>query len=114
LCWPSQKGAFPVRGASICDLNHTAFNVLVCLRHPNVCGLRNSRFGWPLACAKATPRKEERAHDGYRLQSLINARGFDAKVIDWLAEITADCPKKLTHTMNDQCGARCPDLAKVL
>ena len=38
----------------------------------------------------------------------------DAKVIDWLAEITADCPKKLSHNMNDQCGARCPDLARVL
>jgi hypothetical protein len=50
----------------------------------------------------------------YQMQRLILQRGRDAKVIDWLAEITADCPKKLTHNMNDQCGARCPDLAKVL
>jgi len=25
---------------------------------------------------------------------LIEQRGRDAKVIDWLGEITADCPKK--------------------
>jgi Scaffold domain len=37
-----------------------------------------------------------------------------AKVIDWLDEITADCPTKLKHNMSDQCGARCPDLPKVL
>lgn len=50
----------------------------------------------------------------YRLSHLLGERGPDAKVVDWLAEITADCPKKLTHNMNDQCGARCPDLATVL
>jgi hypothetical protein len=38
----------------------------------------------------------------------------NAKVIDWLDVITADCPKKSAHNMNDQCGARCPDLPKVL
>jgi len=50
----------------------------------------------------------------YRLQNLIRARGTDAKVIDWLDEITADCPKKRARNMSDQCGARCPDLARVL
>jgi hypothetical protein len=49
-----------------------------------------------------------------RTQSLIDDRGRDAKLIDWLDEITADCPKKIAHNMNDPCGARCPDLAKVL
>jgi hypothetical protein len=29
-------------------------------------------------------------------------------------EITADCPKKQAHNMNDPCGARCPDLPRVL
>ena len=47
-------------------------------------------------------------------QSLIDDRGRDAKLIDWLDEITADCPKKIAHNMNDPCGARCPDLPKVL
>src|SRR5262249_59842483 len=32
---------------------------IICLRHPNVCGLSNPGLGWPLACAKATPRKEK-------------------------------------------------------
>ena len=36
----------------------------------------------------------------------------DGKIIDWLDELTADCPKKSAHSMNDQCGARCPDLPK--
>jgi hypothetical protein len=40
--------------------------------------------------------------------------GTDAKLIDWLDAITADCPKKSAHNMNDQCGARCPDLPRVL
>ena len=50
----------------------------------------------------------------YRVQHLIDERGRDGKVIDWLDEITADCPKKMAHSMNDQCGARCPDLPRVL
>ena len=50
----------------------------------------------------------------YRLDRLIEQRGRDAKVIDWLGELTADCPKKLAHDWNDQCAARCPDLPRVL
>jgi hypothetical protein len=50
----------------------------------------------------------------YPLQRLIDDRGRNAKVIDWLDEITADCSKKLAHNMNDPCGARCPDLPRVL
>jgi hypothetical protein len=44
----------------------------------------------------------------YRVQHLIEERGGNAKVINWLDEITADCPKKIAHNMNDPCGARCP------
>ena len=50
----------------------------------------------------------------YAISYLIADRGGDAKIIDWLDELTADCPKKSPHNMNDQCVARCPDLAKVL
>jgi hypothetical protein len=57
--------------------------------------------------------KCERA-GSYSIPYLISGRGGDAKVIDWLDEITADCPKKIAHNMNDPCGARCPQLAKVL
>ena len=50
----------------------------------------------------------------YPLRRLIDNRGRDAKVIDWLSELPADCPKNLAHDMNDPCGAKCPDLPKVL
>ncbi len=50
----------------------------------------------------------------YSVKRLIDERGLDVKLIDWLDEITADCPKNLTHNMNDPCGARCPDLPRVL
>jgi hypothetical protein len=55
-----------------------------------------------VACAKC-----ERV-GRYRLDRLIEARGRDAKLVDWLDEITADCPKKLARNFNDQCAARCP------
>ncbi len=45
---------------------------------------------------------------------MIDQRGEDPSVIDWLGEITADCPRKQERNRNDQCGARCPDLARVL
>ena len=45
----------------------------------------------------------------YRVQHLIEQRERNSKLIDWLDEITADCPKK-----HDPCGARFPDLPKVL
>jgi len=50
----------------------------------------------------------------YRLDRLILRCGIDAKLFDWLDEITADCPRKQARNLNDQCGARCPDLSKVV
>ena len=50
----------------------------------------------------------------YQLTRLIQDRGRDGKLVDWLDQITADCPKKATISWNDRCGARCPDLPKVL
>jgi hypothetical protein len=50
----------------------------------------------------------------YQVQRLIEERGRNAKIVDWLDDITADCPKKSAHNMSDQCGARCPDLPRVL
>jgi hypothetical protein len=44
------------------------------------------------------------------VQRLIDDGGRNGKVIDWLYEIAADCPKKQAHNMNDPCGARFPDL----
>jgi hypothetical protein len=50
----------------------------------------------------------------YSLTYLIVDRGRDAKIIDWLDELTAECPKKIARNMNDPCGAKCPQLPKVL
>jgi hypothetical protein len=58
---------------------------------------------------------EKCGRDGfYGLSRLIDKRGRNAMVIDWLDELTADCPKNITHNMNDPCGAKCPQLPKVL
>ena len=48
----------------------------------------------------------------YPVARLIEQHGRDAKVVDFLAEITADCPKKRAGNMSDQCAARCPDLPR--
>jgi len=50
----------------------------------------------------------------YQLKRLLRAHGRNSKVIDWLDVMTADCPKKSARNVNDQCGAKCPDLPKVL
>jgi hypothetical protein len=47
-------------------------------------------------------------------RGLIERYGIDAKLFDWSDEITADCPRKQARNLNDQCGARCPDLPKVM
>jgi len=49
--------------SAMCDLNYAAFGggflSLACC-HPNVCGLRNARFGWPVPSkSKKGERKEE-------------------------------------------------------
>ena len=36
------------------------------------------------------------------------------QAFDGSNEITADCPRKKARNLNDQCGARCPDLSKVV
>jgi len=50
----------------------------------------------------------------YRLARLIAKYGIDAKLFDWMDEITADCPRKQARNQFDQCGAICPDLPKVV
>ena len=37
----------------------------------------------------------------YPLRRLIDDRGRDAKVIDWLDELTADCPKDIARNTNN-------------
>ena len=66
-----------------------------------------------LEVLRVTCAKCERA-GRYRLDRLIQDRGRDAKLIDWLDEITAEYPRNVAHNMNDPCGAKCPDLPNVL
>jgi hypothetical protein len=41
----------------------------------------------------------------YLLQRLIDDRGRNAKVVDWLDELTADFWKKTSYNIGDQRGA---------
>jgi hypothetical protein len=50
----------------------------------------------------------------YQLDRLIERYGIDAKLFEWTDEITADCPRKQAMNLNDICGARRPDLPKVV
>jgi hypothetical protein len=50
----------------------------------------------------------------YPLHNLIDRHGGKGTVIEWLARLTADCPRKQSPGMSDRCHARCPDLPKVL
>jgi hypothetical protein len=50
----------------------------------------------------------------YSLDRLIERRGPDCKVVDLLAEMTADCPRRAAGTFNDRRGARWPDLPHVM
>jgi len=52
--------------------------------------------------------------DDTTLDPLIEKYGIDAKLFEWSDEITGDCPRKPAKNLNDMCGARCPDLSKVV
>jgi hypothetical protein len=57
-------------------------------------------------CAKCGRR------GGYHLHRLIERYGIDAKLFDFEPE--ADCPRKIARNDYDPCGARCPDMSKVV
>ena len=50
----------------------------------------------------------------YPLNGLIDRRGRGGKVIEWLDEVAAECPRKIAGDMSDPCGARCQDLPRDL
>jgi hypothetical protein len=50
----------------------------------------------------------------YRVDKLIARYGLAAKLFDFSDDITKDCPRKIANNFNDLCGARCPDLSKVV
>src|SRR6516162_1073222 len=47
----------------------------------------------------------------YRVDRLILRYGIDAKLFTWSDEPEADCPRRHSKNLYDQCGARCPDWA---
>jgi hypothetical protein len=49
----------------------------------------------------------------YNVGRLIERRGPDGKVVDLLAAITADCPRKAAGYFSDRCGAKCPLAGKI-
>jgi hypothetical protein len=46
----------------------------------------------------------------YRVDRLVQQLGRDAKLTNWLSNLTADCPRRLKPGYADPCG---PDLPKV-
>lgn len=59
-------------------------------------------------------RKCDRA-GRYGVAGLIARHGPNAKLVDWKAELTADCPRQQAASINimDLCGAYFPDLTDV-
>ena len=50
----------------------------------------------------------------YKLPVLVGQYGCAGSVIEFLAEIAVDCPRRLRASDYDACAAHCPDLPKVL
>lgn len=50
----------------------------------------------------------------YPVAKLAETIGWDGKLTDWLYDLTKDCPRKRSPGLADPCGARCPDLPKVM
>jgi hypothetical protein len=50
----------------------------------------------------------------YSLRFLIQHYGREQTILDWKDQLTADCPRRVNGDHSDPCGARCPDLLKVL
>jgi hypothetical protein len=50
----------------------------------------------------------------YRVTTLAKQIGWDGKLTNWLYDLTKDCPRKNSAGLSDACGARCPDLTKVV
>jgi hypothetical protein len=46
----------------------------------------------------------------YRLDRLIAEHGAEAKIPDWIAKISSDCPKRQAASISDRCAIQCPDL----
>jgi hypothetical protein len=50
----------------------------------------------------------------YSVEQLIGRRGCDGRVVDLIADLSAECPRRIANSFNDQCNARCPDIPRVM
>jgi hypothetical protein len=50
----------------------------------------------------------------YSVERLINRHGDDGKVVDLLADLAAECPRRNGNSFNDRCNAHCPDIPHVM
>jgi hypothetical protein len=50
----------------------------------------------------------------YPLHRLMDRYTGNGTILEWLDALTADCPRKRSASISDQCHARCPELSKVL
>ena len=49
----------------------------------------------------------------YSVRGLALQHGRDAKISDWIALMTKDCPRNISPVPSDPCGAHCPALSKI-
>jgi hypothetical protein len=47
-------------------------------------------------------------------RTLIHRRGCDGKVVDLLADFSAECPRSVANSLYDHCNAHCPDIPKIM
>ena len=58
---------------------------------------------------------EKCGHAGrYRHDRLIEQPDPDGKILDFLANVFADCPRTVAGNISDLCAVKCPDLPRVL
>jgi hypothetical protein len=50
----------------------------------------------------------------YSVPFLVQQCGRQQTILDWKDQLTADCPRRVNGDYSERCGARCPDLLKVL
>lgn len=50
----------------------------------------------------------------YPMDRLIDRRGCDGKVVDLLADLSADSPRHIANRFNDRCNAHCPDIPRTM
>lgn len=48
----------------------------------------------------------------YSVARLVRECGGDTAITDWIAEVSADCPRRRANQLYNLCGARCPGLAE--